>query len=137
MWDRGPRIRLPANSGVPSRKAFLKLLRYVDPRGFNGFGFEGSLLRPGALVRAAQLRPSANYPEIPVILEYSHAPAAGIPGNRRADGLYVLWQWSHEMQRWQELGRVTSRDWDWAVYLRPLAVRALAQGRTEAQRLTA
>jgi hypothetical protein len=120
-------IRLPAGSGVRSRKAYLKLLARVDPDAENGFGFEGSLLRPGAWVTRAELRPAPNYPEIPVLLEYSMAPSHASGAGRRSDGLYVLWRWSGDANDWRELGRSCSAAWEWALDLRPLAIRALAQ----------
>jgi hypothetical protein len=126
-------IQLPQCSGVRTRKAYLKLLSRVDPDARDGFGFEGALLRPGARVSAEQLRPSADYPEIPVILEYSVAAASGIKGNRRAPALYVLWRWKPEIQQWYEVGRACSHSWEWAIDLRPLAIRALAEARDTAE----
>jgi hypothetical protein len=115
------------------RKSFLKLLSRVDPNAHDGFGFEGKLFRPGARVEPAELRPTSDYPEIPVILEYSIAPASGIKGNRRAPGLYVLWCWRAEAEQWHEIGRASSYSWEWAIDLRPLAIRALSQARAGAR----
>lgn len=129
MSRQGRTIQLPRGSGARGRKSFLKLLSRVDPDAQNGFGFEGCLLKRGAFVSLAQLQPSDNYPEIPVILEYSVGPAEGIPGHRRAPGLYVLWRWQAENHQWQEVGRSASASWEWALDLRPLAIRALADGR--------
>lgn len=120
-------IRLPAGGG--RRGSFLKLLWRVDAHANNGFGFEGSLLRPGAWVRFAELRPSLKYPELPVLLEYSLGPAHGIAGHRRCDNVCVLWRWNSAEQSWRELGRAMSASWEWALDLRPLAIRALAEAR--------
>jgi hypothetical protein len=128
VQDDRSSIRLPCSSGR-ARHAYLKLLARVDPDAQNGFGFEGSLLRPGAWATSAELRPSAEYPEIPVLLEYSSVAAHGIPGRRRADSLYVLWRWEPRTHQWRELGRAVSVAWEWAVELRPLALRALAEAR--------
>jgi len=117
--------RLPSSGR--GRHAYLKLLSRVDPDAQNGFGFEGSLLRPGAWASAAELRPSADYPPIPVLLEYTSGAVRGVAGHRRADSLYVLWRW--EPGRWRELGRASSLAWEWALDLRPLAIRALAEAR--------
>lgn len=118
-------IRLPAGSGVRSRHGYLKLLSRVDPEAQNGFGFEGCLLRLGAIITPAELRPTPDYPEIPVLLEYSTAPSHAAGARRRSDSLYVLWRWQDGA--WCELGRAASASWEWAVDLRPLAIRALAQ----------
>lgn len=67
-----------------------------------------------------------------ILLEYSMTAAHGIPGRRRADSLYVLWQWKPGTQAWRELGRDASASWEWAVTLRRLAVRALALARVRA-----
>lgn len=120
-------IRLPCSGSSQDR--FLKLLSRVDPDAENGFGFEGRLL-PGKTATAAALRPSADFPETPIVLEYSHAEARGIPGNRRRDGLYVLWRWERQAGSWRELGRARSVAWEWAIDLRPLALRALAEARS-------
>lgn len=112
-----------------ARRCFLKLLSRVDPEAHNGFGFEGCLLRPGAFVSRAQLRPSDDYPEIPIILEYSTAPAEIIGARRQSCGLYVLWRWHPGALEWREIGRALAASWEWALDLRPLAIRALAEAR--------
>lgn len=122
-------IRLPAGSGVRSRHGYLKLLSRVDPEAQNGFGFEGCLLRLGAIVTPAELRPTPDYPEIPVLLEYSTAPSHAAGARRRSDSLYVLWRWQDGA--WCELGRAASASWDWALDLRPLAIRALSEASGE------
>jgi hypothetical protein len=128
MREEGAAIRLPPGSGVvATRPAYMKLLCRVNPESQNGFGFEGSLLRPGAWVTKAALRPTLEYPEIPVLLEYSMAISHREGARRRSEGLYVLWRW--ENQKWHELGRSLSAAWEWAVDLRPLAIRALAEAR--------
>lgn len=107
----------------------MKLLSSVDTEAHNGFGFHGCFLRAGAWVTWPELHPTRDYPEIPVLLEYSKAPAYGEPGKRRADALYVLWRWVPELHQWREIGRAASFAWEWAVDFRPLAIRALTEGR--------
>lgn len=126
--ERGS-IQLPHSSGVDRRAAYLKLLRHVDPGARNGFGFEGVFFKCGSRVSAARLRPSFDFPEIPILLEHSTAAAEESGGPRRRPSLYVLWRWMPDKHEFQEVGRSSSYAWEWAVDLRPLAVRALAEAR--------
>jgi hypothetical protein len=122
-------VRLPASSPRQDRDKFLKLLRYVDPDADHGFGFEGVFLRPGALVTDADLHPGPEYPAIPILLEHMRGPVYGIPGRQRADSVYILWRYEPDTARWSELGRASSPSWEWAIELRPLALRALREAR--------
>lgn len=126
--ERGA-IRLPRGSGSDRRDAYVKLLSRVDPHAWNGFGFEGRFFKCGKWVSEAELRPTAEYPEIPVLLESSIGRAVGEPGHRRRLQLYVLWRWSPADRAWEELGRAQSFSWEWALDLRPLALRALEGAR--------
>lgn len=127
-------IQLPRGSGSDRRDAYVKLLSRVDPAAWNGFGFEGRFFKCGAWVKESELRPTADYPAIPVLLECSVGAAQGEPGHRRRPHLYVLWRWTPAAHEWRELGRAASLSWDWALDLRPLALRALegARGVSEA-----
>jgi hypothetical protein len=122
-------VRLPCSSPRRCREKFAKLLAYVDPHADHAFGFEGTFLRPGATVTDAQLRPTPAYPETPILLEYTRGPAYGIRGHQRSDSIYILWRYDHKVDEWRELGRSISFAWEWALELRPLAVRALREAR--------
>jgi hypothetical protein len=118
-------IQIPHTSPRNCRDTYAKLLLRVDPRAPCGFGFEGKILRPGSTVTDAELRPSEEYPEMPVLLEYAQVAAQGRRGHNRRESLYVLWRF--DGATWIELGRSMSASWEWAIDLRPLAVRALDQ----------
>ncbi len=122
-------VSLPCSSPRNCREKFLKLLSHVDPHAAHGFGFEGVFLRPGATVTDAQLRPGPEYPPTPVALEYMRGSVHGIPGHRRAESIYILWRYDRDHGSWRELGRAVSFAWEWAVVLRPLAVRAMREAR--------
>lgn len=129
---RADSISLPATAPRSARRAkmcFLKLLSSVDPDATHGFGFKGTFFRPGEIVGSARLRPSLEYPEIPIVLEQSLAPAHGIPGHRRCDTITILWRWDAALNEWRELGRSVSVGCEWAIEMRPLAIRALAEAR--------
>lgn len=130
VTDRAHSVPLPESSPRSARRAkmcFLKLLSAVDPDATHGFGFKGTFFRPGEVVSCARLRPSLEYPEIPIILEQGLAPAHGIPGHRRCDMVTILWRWDATLRKWRELGRTVSVGCEWAVEMRPLAIRALAE----------
>lgn len=121
-------IRLPRTSGRTAGNSFAKLLNYVDPEASTGFGFEGKIFRPGATVTEAQLW-SEGYPATPILLEYAAPGPSYGRGHNRNQQLYVLWKWDREAHEWVELGRARSVSWEWAIDLRPLAIRALAESR--------
>ena len=121
-------VRLPRSSARNCRDGFLKLLLRVDPDAEHGFGFEGKILRPGTVVTDAQLHPTGEYPETPIVLECAPEPAR-IRGGHHAnrEQVYVLWRLDVARNEWAEIGRSRALSWEWAVDLRPLAMRALAQ----------
>lgn len=121
-------VRLPCSSPRGAREKFAKLLSYVDPDGEHGFGFEGKFVKPGQVLTDAELQPAPEFPAIPVLLEFMKGPAYGLPGHRRCDQVYILWRLSED-RAWKELGRAVSTSWEWALELRPLAVRALREAR--------
>lgn len=134
MRSLEPRIRLPRTSPRSERDTFCKLLSAVDPEAVHGFGFEGKFLRAGSLVAAEDLRPDANFPKIPIILEYATVPGEGAVSRRRKAQLYILWRLDWETLAWGELGRSSSESWTWALDLRPLAARTLAEARGACER---
>jgi hypothetical protein len=125
-------ITLPRSSPRKFR-TYAKLLYYVDPDDDTGFGFEGKIMRPGSVVSSADLRPGEEYPVNPILLEYAEAPALGHRGHNRKEQLYILWRFDWDLNIWIELGRAMSVAWEWAIDLRPLAVRALKESRSVAQ----
>lgn len=123
-------VRLPSSGPRKSRDKFIKLLRDVDPDAEHGFGFNGAFLRPGAVVTDAELRPDDAYPAIPILLEHMQcAPAFATGGVKRLDSLYILWRYDEASGGWRELGRSSSASWQWALDMRPLALRALQEAR--------
>lgn len=121
-------IRLPRTSPRGCGQTFIKLLSRVDPDAEHGFGFEGRVLVPGSTVTLAEICPS-DFPDTPVLLEYAQVPAQGKRGHSRRESLYVLWRLEpgRDGSIWVELARARAASWEWAVDLRPLAVRALTQ----------
>jgi hypothetical protein len=122
-------VRLPASAPRNIREKYLKLLSSVDAEAEHAFGFEGKFFRPGTVLTDAELRPTDAFPLMPIVLEFFRGPAYGIPGHRRSDYVYILWRYDDDTNAWRELGRAASCAWEWAVELRPIAVRALREAR--------
>jgi hypothetical protein len=87
------------------------------------------ILRPGSLVTDAELWPSAEFPRIPLLLEAALVPRDQAAARRRLEPLYVLWRYDQQRNAWSEIGRAKSESWHWALELRGLAVRAMADSR--------
>jgi|SRR5579862_120005 len=114
-------VKLPRTGSQKDKtRTFLKVLFRVAPGLQNcGYGFEGHVLRPGDVIPEKLLRPTETYPPQPICLE-----CAGPIGDQK-ETLYVLWR--YEGRLWVEIARARSRTFDWAIDIRPLAVRALSE----------
>ncbi|HLG97102.1 MAG TPA: hypothetical protein VKX49_12385 [Bryobacteraceae bacterium] len=110
---------------------YLKLLNRINEKVPYGFSFEGTLLRPGKTVSFEELRPTNEYPEVPIILECAGTqnPQDGRPSTRHWPTLYILWQLDPRKLEWKEIARAQSESWDWAADLRPIAKRLLQEAR--------
>ena len=112
-------IQVPCSSDRRHRgQVFVKILASVDLNGKYGFGFEGKLVQPGAWVKTETL------PKPLVALECAGPQGAWRKGQER-DVLWVLWKWETEFDRWLEICRAQSPNWDWAETIRRPAWRAL------------
>jgi hypothetical protein len=126
-------VRIPCSARRNSKKVYAKLLTRVDRAAQNGFGFEGTLLRPGKIVPRAALWPTTGHPRIPVLLECAgnDDPERGHRRHHQTD-LYVLWRFDSVRTEWKELARSASESWTWALDLRELAARALEESNSPA-----
>jgi hypothetical protein len=123
-------IRIPSSTSRRGQPTFAKLLTRVDPSADNGFGFDGTFIRPGKLVPMATLWPTPEHPAAPLLLEYAGAIHPRRTHRRRGDeDLYVLWRFDPEARVWSEIVRTTARCWEWALVLRPVALRLLEEAR--------
>lgn len=123
-------IRLPCSAATRADRyrSFAKLLSHVDDDAATGFGFQGRMLRPGAIVTPAELHPGSEYPATPVLLEYAARGVGTGTGHNRRASVYVLWR--YHSNEWVEIGRAVSESWTWALDLGPIARRALAESRS-------
>lgn len=122
-------IRIPRSSPVRNRPDWAKLLTSVDPEAQDGFGFEGTFISPGRYVEESELRPTPAHPAIPILLESCLLGKVVGKGHRHSPMTYILWKW--ENRAWHEIARSEGLAWEWAIDLRPIAIRALdaAHGR--------
>jgi hypothetical protein len=122
-------VRIPSSASRKSPCTYAKLLRRVRNPACSGFDFEGEFFRPGVMVEERELRPSAEWPVGAVLLEcagISKAVRMNRPhGDARSEYLYILWQYDPARHDWFELGRAISMNWDWAMDLAPIAMRAI------------
>ena len=123
-------IRVPKSSERSSQLIFGKLLTRVLENAENGFGFEGTFLRPGSLVEYEMLWPTAQHPPVPVYLECAGAKSP-VGGHRRCrqETHYILWKFDPSEMIWSEIARSSSTSWAWALDLRPVAIRLLRESR--------
>jgi hypothetical protein len=124
-------VRLPCSAPLRYLRdwsAWARLLTRVDPRAAYAFGFEGCLLKPGALVAKREL------PEPAVLLECA-GPVRRQSGHRRQPSLYVLWRYDRGAGQWVDVARTLAEAWEWAQDLRGPALRALGQGKASARPL--
>ena len=105
-------VRLPRSARKRHAGDWIKVLSRVDPKAFDGFGFEGKVLRPGEAI------PRVELPEPAILLEY-----AGSAGGR--EYLWVLWRYDRERREFRDLAQVRATGYEWAVAIRPIAVREL------------
>jgi hypothetical protein len=120
------RVHIPRSVGRRGALTYAKLLRRVDPGAPSGaFSYQGRFLRPGAEVEEADLRPAADWPAKPVLLECA-GPAGGGWGHRRAAYLYILWV--YEGADWREVARAQSVGAEWTWDLAGPARRAMGEG---------
>lgn len=124
--DTGAPVRIPCSSRRNNSNTYGKLLTRVDPQAINGFGFEGSIIRPGKEVQWSALWPTPAHPKIPILLECAGAQKAGW-GHRKEPDVYILWRFDPVRKEWGELGRSSSLTGAWAYDLRAPAVRALEE----------
>jgi hypothetical protein len=86
--------------------------------------YEGKLLRPGAVIDEADLWPTSEYPEIPILLEYAGNDRTG-RGHNRSNDIYLLWRYDRANATWVELIRAKSQNADWVEHLKPVAIAEL------------
>jgi hypothetical protein len=82
------------------------------------------MLRCGSRVDAGALRPTVDYPEVPLLIEYAGNDASG-RGHNRSNDIHVLWRYESEAGEWVELARLLSRGPEWISDMVPIVQREL------------
>lgn len=130
-----PSVRIPRTCQSRNVLTYAKLLLRVYPeRRINAY--EGKLLKPGAVIDETDLWPSAEYPAIPLLLEYAGTDGSKRDGSKRghnrAHDIYVLWRYDQARGEWMELIRAVSEGADWIEHLKPIALAELGRAKTPA-----
>jgi hypothetical protein len=126
-------VQLPRSSTRLKSFSYLKLLRQVSPDATSGFDFVGVVLEPGATVDISSLRPSDDYPAVPVLLEMAHMMIVG-RGHRRNPATHILWKYNAEENRFQQILQCHAHGLEWVQVITPAAIAALPPERDEVRR---
>lgn len=86
--------------------------------------FEGRFFRCGALVDECDLRPTPDYPLVPLLLEFAGNDRTG-RGHNRSNDIHVLWRFNAASDDFEELARVFSQGPEWFFGLVPIVKREL------------
>jgi hypothetical protein len=111
-------IRIPQTCTDRRQLTFAQIILRMSPRATPTI-FEGARFRTGSRVTECELRPTPDYPEIPLLLEYAGNDRTG-RGHRRSNDIHVLWKFESETSEWIELARVTSQGPEWFEHLGPI-----------------
>lgn len=118
-------IRLPRSSDSHSL-SYAILIHRIRTRRMLGDAFEGRRFRPGATVAKAELWPTAERSESPLLLEYAGSDRSG-SGHRRSQHTYILWQFRPAQEKWFELVRASAEAMEWIDVIRPVAIKYLSR----------
>lgn len=109
-------VKIPHTCTDRKQLTYAQLILRMSTRGAPTV-FEGRHLKTGSQIDEAELRPTPEYPEVPLLLEFAGHDRSGA-GHRRSNDIHVLWSWQSEPGEWIELARVTSQGPEWVYHLR-------------------
>lgn len=85
------------------------------------------MFRCGSHVELSDLRPTPEYPETPLLLEYAGNDRSG-RGHRRSRDIHILWRLNAERGEFEELARCLSQGSEWFDHMAPIARREIERG---------
>jgi hypothetical protein len=115
-------VLIPRTAVSRRELTYAKLLRRVHPDRTMGNAFEGIYFKPGSRVEISELRPSADYPETPLLLELAGSDHTGW-GHKRSNQIYILWRFRRG--EWVEIVRTLSKGAEWIQTILPVALREI------------
>lgn len=119
--------RIPKTATRRGAISYAKLLSRVDANAHDGYGFDGKLLRPGALISETELGIHYSKPA-PILLECTDIEGSRDCRNRRKwEKLYILWRYEKESKSWIEIVRTQCQSDEWVEVLREPARIALGR----------
>jgi hypothetical protein len=74
--------------------------------------FDGAWVRTGSTVPASELRPSPDYPQIPLLIEFAGSDRTG-RGHTRSQDIHILWRFDPVGRAWSEVIRTLSQGSEW------------------------
>jgi hypothetical protein len=115
-------VLIPRSAVSRRELTYAKLLCRVHPDRMMGHAFEGIYLKPGTRVGISALRPSDDYPETPLLLEFAGSDHTG-RGHHRSNQIYILWRFRRG--EWVEVVRTLSKGAEWIHTIRAVALREI------------
>ncbi len=126
-----PTVRIPKTSLRATPNTWARIISGIDPRGVGGFCFLGKLVRPGAMVRTAELGVSDQQRAIVVIECAGPHGAPASKRDRHRETLYILWRCELAGGRWLDVARASDTGCAWTRVLRDIAAAELRRAMQE------
>lgn len=103
-----PVLLVPATPTTENiKKHWAKTLSAIDRSHSNGYAFVGKFVKPGQKIGIGELRPSAEFPEVPIVVECLVTTDA-FDGEQ---SLARLWRYDGERSEWRELAQADGDRW--------------------------
>ena len=112
------RVTLPRTASARHERSYALLVRRVTSN--PALPFRGAYFRAGAAIDESALRPSDEWPDPPLVVEFAGRAETGW-GHRRSTYRYVLWRYEGA-GNWTELARASASDGSWIERLRAVAL---------------
>lgn len=117
-------VRIPRTATDRREITHARLLRRTPQRYWFSRFDRSVYLKPGSLVDESELRPTPDFPKVPLVLEYA-GRERGLGPNRRGKEIHVLWRYDPATHDWAEIARVLSEGPEWFYRLQPIIRREL------------
>lgn len=115
-----PTIRIPHTAPNRREQTYAQLVKRVNIRG--PLPFEGKLFRTGKAVELAELRPTDEWPETPLLIEYAGKDRTGWRRGRKCNDIHILWRLKPAAgaaaePEWLEITSIKSQGPEWHTHM--------------------
>jgi hypothetical protein len=118
-------VRIPHSAVARREPTWALVVRGV--RSSRGLAvFDGAWLRTGSTVQESELRPSPDYPDIPLLIEFAGSDRTG-RGHARSQDIHILWRYDPRRRAWTEIIRTLSEGGEWTADIACAVRRELAR----------